>query len=121
MKNQTAFNKVWKHFVVELNPPSINKHNSCLYRGPRGAKCAFGIFIPDHLYKREFENTTADNLLKQFPDLAKHIHVDPGFAYQLQACHDQSTHTKSDFHTQIKRKLEILAADENLTLPKKGR
>jgi hypothetical protein len=121
MKNQTAFNKVWKHFVVERNRPAINKKNSCVYRGPRGAKCAFGIFIPDHLYKKEFEHHIVETLFQAFPELAKHIHINREFAQKLQNCHDNAAQGSENFHETIKIKLETLASTEGLTIPKKGR
>jgi hypothetical protein len=56
MTNQEVFDKVWNHFIVEKNPRSISKYGIvCAYRGGAGAKCAFGLFIPDEEYLPEME------------------------------------------------------------------
>lgn len=55
MNRQEAFDKIWKHFVVEKNHQSFNKLRNCAYRGDGGRKCAIGCLIPDEMYDRYLE------------------------------------------------------------------
>lgn len=55
---QDAFNRIWQHFVIEKNPPSVREHSIikpntvCLYRAPNGNGCAVGCMMPDEMAKR---------------------------------------------------------------------
>lgn len=31
--------------------PAVNKDGECLYRGPKGIKCAVGLILPDSIYR----------------------------------------------------------------------
>lgn len=112
MTKQQAFNKVWQHFVVEKNPPSINKKGDCLYRGPNGEKCAAGLFIPDDKYRRSMECRPAECVADAMgvdTETAK-------FIRHLQACHDDaSVHLR--FTAEMERRLKSVAARFNLTIP----
>jgi hypothetical protein len=37
---------------------------ACLYRGPEGAKCAFGHILPDEVYDLRIENSTPDQIAR---------------------------------------------------------
>lgn len=58
MNNQDAFNRIWRHFVVDKQPLSTNSElGSCYYRHPEtGAKCAVGILIPDDQCPPDIDN-----------------------------------------------------------------
>lgn len=67
------------------NPYPIN---SCLYRGPKGSKCAIGWQIPDELYKANMEYKGLRTLLKAYPVLCTHISF-PALQSDLQMAHDE--------------------------------
>lgn len=60
MEAQEVFDKVVNHLATQKVQ---SKADVCLYRGPYGTKCAFGIFIPDEVYSANLENHTALVLL----------------------------------------------------------
>lgn len=51
--------------------PSQNSSGECLYRGPRGRKCAVGFLIPDELYTRSLEGKGLEFVREQIPELCK--------------------------------------------------
>lgn len=85
MLAQEIVDRVYQHFIVEKNPPSIDKDGRCLYRGPNGTKCAAGLFIKDEEYKPDFEGMTAYTLGDTLPALRDKIIIG------LQMLHDQCT------------------------------
>jgi hypothetical protein len=60
MEAQEIFDKVVNHLATQKVQ---SKGNVCLYRGPNGTKCAFGIFVPDEVYSANLETHTAGILL----------------------------------------------------------
>lgn len=50
--------------LLTQNRKSVRSRNYCLYRGPKGAKCAAGLLIPDDLYDKVIENTQIGMLLR---------------------------------------------------------
>lgn len=63
MSNQEIFDTVWhglqgQGFEKSVGPNGID----CLYRGPRGRKCAIGHLIPDDEYAEDFENHSIDTM-----------------------------------------------------------
>jgi len=49
MTNQRLFDRVSKH-LLKQGKKSIDPNGMCLYRDPRGLKCAIGCLIPDSRY-----------------------------------------------------------------------
>ena len=108
MNQQEIFDKV----VTELfgqGYRSVNSMNMCMYRGPDGAKCAVGFFIPDNEYSEKMEDMTVDQL-------SKLLHGGPTkdflvknerFLDKLQSIHDSRRNEDSEFVN----KLRILAED----------
>jgi hypothetical protein len=60
MEAQEIFDKVVNHLATQKVQ---SKARACLYRGPNGTKCAFGIFIPDEVYSANLETHMAGILL----------------------------------------------------------
>ncbi len=132
--NQEAFDIAWRHFVIEKNGPSvitdatIKGGFSCRYRGENGARCAFGLFIPDEAYGPWMEGNSVDSLydgrglglategeVRAWIDGRPEIDVE--FADALQRCHDGSTDPCRDFHTEAQSTLTNLAKSYGLTIP----
>lgn len=55
---QAAFNKVAKH-LLRQNERSADAAGNCLYRGPRGLRCAIGALIPRRIKPPENANVSA--------------------------------------------------------------
>jgi hypothetical protein len=80
MTTQEAYEKIRNHFlqpdaVFAVDPRSgIYGKGSCIYRGdydPHSpVRCAFGVLIPDHLYKLQMETKTAEAVLRDHDTLA---------------------------------------------------
>jgi hypothetical protein len=118
MTYQEIYDKIVDHFVVQMNPRSIKTGtHSCMYRGAEGAKCAFGLFIPDEVYDPKMENETVRSLYEKIVlrDMAEKIwkqstidwfrenladHDLRRFAASLQSWHDNSLR---DTDSQIER------------------
>lgn len=62
---------------------------SCTYRGSEGRKCAIGMFIPDALYKVNFEGKDVVALIKSHPHLLTYMPFTdlPGL-FSFQRAHD---------------------------------
>jgi hypothetical protein len=90
MTEQEIFDKVWRHFIIEGNPRSVNEYaRFCAYRGSKGAKCAFGLFIPDDKYdpameERSLQGDYFDDLLVEL-GLLEHKKL----LKELQFAHDE--------------------------------
>lgn len=63
---------------------------SCLYRGPKGKKCAAGLFIPDKLYNESMETNTISILIDKFPKLERFMPLNQEAMGFLQGSHDSS-------------------------------
>lgn len=62
MTNQELYTKVRKHLLTQMERSHIFmtvKGETCLYRGPRGLKCAIGCLIPDTNYTPALESRLA--------------------------------------------------------------
>lgn len=122
---QTAFDAVWRHFVIDKGSPSFKLlaggDISCLYRGRDGARCAFGVLIPDDQYRPDFEGLNARNIAgTRYNPLA----LDDGDLYQhflrsLQGCHDLAAEYGPgvDFTPHVERLLRDLARTYSLEVP----
>lgn len=119
MTNQEMFNKVYQHFIVENNGPSYDASiDACCYRGPNGAKCAAGLFIPDDRYSPRMERQDIKDVVRGF-DLSD-IFEDINFVVELQHWHDfyLADSGRRMEEGLLKRMLLVIAARSNLELPK---
>jgi hypothetical protein len=85
MTPQEIFDTVSEH-LLKQGRRSI-KYGECMYRGPRGMKCAAGAIIPDDLYLETFESRapTSSNIIDRMPAWwAENIDL----ICQLQRLHD---------------------------------
>lgn len=122
LTRQEIFDIVWKHFITDKNPFSVNQDtNSCRYRGPNDTKCAIGVLIPDNVYtdRIEGEVISSDVLLdiKPFASwLIKTFHAeDMRFLKALQEAHD--AHSFNSGYDGLHRQLTIIATKYNLIIP----
>jgi hypothetical protein len=53
---QEIFDTVSKHLLIQKERSYDPVNGWCMYRGPRGLKCAVGILISDDLYDEAMEN-----------------------------------------------------------------
>lgn len=61
---------------------------TCLYRGPNGAKCFIGMFIPDHVYTEELDSAPGA-LFNRLPEEIRNLFEDNFPGYELQRIHDR--------------------------------
>ena len=117
---QEAFNAVWRHFVTKGRAKSIGKDGECcMYRGPRGQKCAIGVLIADDDYDPEWDRD--DPPSAGGPTIRRVLGApesDMEFLEDLQYVHDYAGYP---FHDNIRRRLKGLAAEYNLTIPGRRR
>lgn len=114
---QTAFNKIWRHFVRDKNPRAVDSAGVCLYRTDTGRRCAVGIFIPESEYSPDFESKRVTNLFHRLPfrDLFPSKKVKE-FMETAQGVHDGDW--GGGHHRMIDVKhLRLLADEFNLTVP----
>lgn len=62
---QSAFNKVWNHFIRDNNPIAKDELGKCVYRNLEGHACALGIFIPDLFYRPDMEEKNINMLIDE--------------------------------------------------------
>jgi hypothetical protein len=105
---QKTFNKIYRH-LLRQNERSADKDGICLYRGPRGLRCAAGVCIPNKDYNKNMENTNADGELVRPVLLKKGYHVKA--AQDLQIIHDTTP------VPQWQGALEHYAREHYLTIP----
>lgn len=55
MTNQEAFDTMVRHLRRQGCRSQDEAHQTCLYRGPNGLKCAVGALIPDEEYMKEWD------------------------------------------------------------------
>lgn len=124
---QQIFDKVWNHFVVEKQPFAYDDDGGCFYRGPGGARCAVGLFIPNQAYRRSMEKRAiydvidSDKTPKRLRDfLAEHAEL----FHALQESHDaaaQDARHGDDGIKTFKAALRGVAAVHGLRVPKRVR
>ena len=86
---QEMFDIVAVHLIRQQEKSKSESSGLCLYRGPRGLKCAVGALIPSRDYRIDFEeeNVVGNiNLLR----VARVTESDDGFLSQLQKIHDST-------------------------------
>jgi len=63
MTNQEVFDAVARHLLTQGEVSRVehggNCEYRCLYRGPRGLKCAIGVLIPDERYEPRLEGLSS--------------------------------------------------------------
>lgn len=102
MNKQEIFNTVVGH-LIKQNKQSANVNGTCLYRGPNNTKCAFGILIPDEVYKPYMEGSTSTSILvnqSKQNEIEEPLGISPDdymFVRHLQRCHDNAL-TGKDLH-----------------------
>lgn len=119
LTRQEVFDKVYSYFLFEDKPFSI-EYNVCLYRGPNGEKCAFGIFIPDDLYHGGLEGRPANIILEKFAPELNLNPEDGQFFSELQKCHDYAALLPAEYVYKkgpLRFSLELLASKYNLEIP----
>ena len=64
MTTQEAYEAIRDYFSQPGRERAIDpESDDCVYKGPKGQKCAVGCLIPDNLYSPEFEGNTLGTLL----------------------------------------------------------
>lgn len=91
---------------------------TCFYRGPNGAQCFVGLFIPDELYKDEYNIKCVEDLFADAPDIKAllcrdAIRLETWAA--LQNVHDNAI--ESDFARDALNDLKALSRDYELDIP----
>jgi hypothetical protein len=101
MDRQAIFDKVKRHLLkqgcksMEDDKSAITRW--CMYRGPRGLKCAIGALIPDDLYDPAMEMKSIGQLLRSWEwgaaiekatGASSDSAADVGFLSKLQNVHD---------------------------------
>jgi hypothetical protein len=69
MTRQEVFNKVARH-LLQQNERSRENGKGCLYRGPRGLKCAVGCLIPDDKYIPVIEGEPVQSIMSRYDILS---------------------------------------------------
>ena len=67
---QQHFDTVLAH-LRKQGKRSTYGNRGCAYRGTDNTKCAIGALLPDELYDPKMENRPVDNLLVNFPEIAR--------------------------------------------------
>lgn len=93
--NQEVFDTVIAHLRQQKVQAKLRM--GCAYRGANGTKCAFGVLIPDELYRPSMEGKTAETVCEQYHEVGGLFpqEVRPLLA-GLQALHDD--HDTFDNH-----------------------
>lgn len=81
---QEIFDKVVDHLATQKVQSRTKNWKrgdySCLYRGPDGTQCAFGIFIPDECYRTSMEGYQSNSILSSAERL---LDTGPHPAYRM--------------------------------------
>lgn len=91
---------------------SAGKYSRCIYRGPRGLKCAIGGILPDTLYHPDMDRNSesVDQMMENRPDIKEYFGwKNKKLLSKLQDIHDD--HIPDEW----KWRLEELARDRGLT------
>ncbi len=67
MNAQQIFDTVVEHLAAQ-KVRCANEKGECLYRGPKGRKCAIGCLIPDEVYEPRMERLSPDLIPLAFPE-----------------------------------------------------
>ena len=88
MEKQKIFDTVATHLAVQGFRAWNKLLEQCVFRAPDGSKCAFGIFIPDDIYKRSMEDYGVETLIDEAPELRHEFKDHIEFLVTLQKIHD---------------------------------
>lgn len=111
MTDQEVFTMVATHLLAQ-NEKAMSANNSfCMYRSPKGLKCALGCLIPDNEYAPELEGKTFREMQAKglVPPALLSMNVD--LIKELQAVHDQWQPER------WATRLTIVAGDFGLQMP----
>ena len=103
----------------------MNSLPMCYYRHPQDSsiRCVLGHLIPDEMYKPEMENQNAIGILQDYPDLVKHLFIDPYGDYSITGLENprakllrdmQRAHDQSDSVQEFLSKAAKVAKEFNL-------
>ncbi len=115
MTDQEVFTKVATH-LLRQNAKSNDGGARCMYRGCGGMMCAIGVLIPDELYSKKIELSTASSnnvasVLIAAGVLDYNGSARSGFLCTLQTIHDKCN------PSYWPRALKELADNRGLTMP----
>lgn len=105
---QETFDVVCKGLAAQNWQQSVNRSGTCVYRSPKGLKCAAGHCIPDEEYKKDMEGHGAEYLTEfgSMPEFRRH---DNDFLLRLQKLHDND-----DYAYNMKFAFQEEAAEQGL-------
>lgn len=108
---QIAFNKIWKHFIVDKSAPASEKQGLNLFKtGVRvGTKLSpIGLFIPSDKIKPEFNNYQPEQLLTYVEPKPEPHEQQNYFAllYNAEKAHDQMVVHEEKFAEQYEKVLK---------------
>ncbi len=117
MTEQSIFNRVWQHFVVEKKSAGISEDGLCAYHGKNGSPCALGMFIPQDDILSINSLPIAEVIRRCSAVKMIFKDIDIRFLGELQNAHDASVAHKAKFHERIEKELVVVADINNLTIP----
>ena len=112
MNRQDAFNAAFLGLRAQDFELSRRPDGGCVYRGPRNLRCAVGHMIPDAVYIEDIEDCRAAHLVRNFPQLASHLLLEPDFLEELQTVHDEAKSPDD-----LQHRLLAFAIAHNLEVP----
>ncbi len=87
MDYQKVFNRVVRHLNKQMKKSVVN--GECLYRGPKGLKCAVGGLIPNKFHPEDYNNEPVVGLpIKILKAIGVKSQKDVYFLGNLQIIHD---------------------------------
>jgi len=125
MTQQTAFNRVWNWFVCNKRNPAVTQSGSCVLLNNKGDRCAIGCLIPASI-QIEKNNGSINEQANRFPWI-KRIIIDglgSHFLLCIRLAHDcswaesQAEDSVMSFHELIRSKLEQVADEHGLKVPR---
>jgi hypothetical protein len=116
LDNQDFLDRLWQHFIVEQNLPSLNHAGRCVYRNEKNNGCAIGCMLPDEMALKADARVYGNGIMSvmdAFPDIQKWLSaVSPALCQRAQQLHDDHPHT--GMHPDD---LRALAVDFGLSVP----
>lgn len=114
---QRLVNEAYAH-IHKTEKASVNEEGTCLYSG---SGCAFSPAIkPSFRKKLDANNQNAGALLEYHPEKLEDwvVQVNPEFANDVQACHDDSSVASvNKFLESFDKRLKALCDQEGFTFP----
>jgi len=119
---QEVFDKAVAHLrsMKKRSIKVIDGNPRCLYRGPKGARCVMGAFIPDELYNENMEDQGASVVIDDTTGL-QHLKSHSALLNVLQSIHDNADHwNRKGFNKAGEKALKNLAVDFQLKYTASG-